>query len=308
VPVLLARARNGEVHTFLNVCRHRGSRVLPEQETVCRKQSLACPYHNWTYRLDGSLAGIPRAEAFPDLDKTQRGLRVLPCAVRHGLIFAVLDPEAGPIDIARYLGGLDADLAAIGMGRHRFYRQHAIKRATNWKLIVDAFLEVYHVTRLHTGTIGAFFVDSVQASEMVGRHQRILVARETTDEIRSLPTECWSPQRYATMVHLIFPNSVIVYHPDYISHLGMFPTAAAETLFVHTMLTPEKPADEKAEAHWARSFELMDAGVFNGEDLAICEQIQRGLSSGANDHLILGRLEQNLRRFHRSLEELVGER
>ncbi|MBS0220500.1 MAG: aromatic ring-hydroxylating dioxygenase subunit alpha [Proteobacteria bacterium] len=298
VPVLITRARDGEAHVFLNVCRHRGARVLPEQETVCRKQSLACPYHNWTYRLDGSLAGIPRAEAFPDLDTAQRGLRALPSAVRHGLIFAVLDPEAGPIDAADHLGGLDPDLDAIGMGRHRFYRQHTTRRATNWKLIVDAFLEVYHVTRLHAGTIGPFFEDSVSAADPVGRHLRYLVARETTNEIRTLPAERWSPQRHATMVHLLFPNSVIVYHPDYISHLGMFPTAADETLFVHTMLIPERPNDEKAETHWARSFELMDSGVFNGEDLVVCEQIQRGLSSGANERLVLGRLEQNLRWFH----------
>jgi phenylpropionate dioxygenase-like ring-hydroxylating dioxygenase large terminal subunit len=306
VPLLIARARDGAAHVLLNVCRHRGARVLPEQETVCRRQSLACPYHNWTYRLDGGLAGIPRADAFPGIDKARLGLRALPSAVRHGLIFAVLDPEAGPIDLADHLGGLDRDLDAIGMGRHRFYRQHAVRRATNWKLIVDAFLEVYHVTRLHAGTIGPFFRDSVSAGEPVGRHLRYLVARETTDEIRTLPPERWSPQRHATMVHLVFPNSVIVYHPDYISHLGLFPTAADETLFVHTMLTPEKPADEKAEAHWARSFELMDTGVFNGEDLATCEQIQRGLESGANDRLILGRLEQNLRWFHAEVEENVA--
>jgi glycine betaine catabolism A len=294
------------VRAFLNVCRHRGARVLPEQETVCQRQSLVCPYHNWTYRLDGSLAGLPRAEAFPDLYKTQLGLRALPSAVRHGLIFAVLDPDAGPIDPADWLGGLNTDLEAIGMGGHRFYRQHATKRAANWKLIVDAFLEIYHVTRLHAGTIGPFFEDSVSAADPVGRHLRYLTARETTNEIRALSPERWSPQRHATMVHLIFPNSVIVYHPDYISHLGMFPTAADETLFVHTMLTPEKPLDEKAETHWARSFELMDTAVFNGEDLVVCEQIQRGLPSGANDRLIFGRLEQNLRWFHGELAQAVG--
>ena len=302
VPVVLARTRDGELRAFLNVCRHRGARVLPEQDTVCQRQSLACPYHNWTYRLDGSLAGLPKADAFPGLDRAELGLRTLPSAVRHGLIFVVLDPEAGPIDPAAYLGGLNEDLEAIGMGRHRFYRQHATTRACNWKLIVDAFLEIYHVTRLHAGTIGPFFEDSVSAAEPVGRHLRYLTARETTNEIRALPAGRWSPQRHATLVHLVFPNSVIVYHPDYISHLGMFPRAADETLFVHTMLTPETPSDEKAEAHWRRSFELLDGAVFNGEDIAVCEQIQRGLACGAHDRLLIGRYEQNLRRFHGSLE------
>jgi hypothetical protein len=158
------------------------------------------------------------------------------------------------------------------------------------------------VTRLHAGTLAEYFVDSVLVSEPLGRHGRYLVGRQSTQEIRDLPVAEWSPQRHATLVHLIFPNSIVVYHPDYISHLGMFPEAADRTLFVHTMLTPEKPKDEKAEAHWRRSFELLDGAVFNGEDIAVCEQIQRGLSCGANDRLLIGRYEQNLRRFHGSLE------
>jgi phenylpropionate dioxygenase-like ring-hydroxylating dioxygenase large terminal subunit len=204
--------------------------------------------------------------------------------------------------MAAYLGELDRALNAIGLADHRFYRQHAVKRAANWKLIVDAFLEVYHVTRLHSGTIGPFFSDAVAINDGVGRHVRALIARERTFEIRSLPPDQWSPQVHGTLVHHIFPNSIFIYHPDYISHLGLFPSAADQTLFVHTMLIPERPADQKAEAHWRRSFELIDSGVFDKEDLVVCEQIQRGLSSGANDVLIVGRLEQNLRRFHSSVD------
>jgi len=303
VPLLLTRGRDGELRAFLNVCRHRGARLLTEQGVVCRKPSLVCPYHAWTYRLDGTLAGIPRAEAFPDLDRAQLGLRRLPVALRHGLMWVVLDAaHEGGLDIASHLGDLDRELEAIGLARHRFYRQHAVRRATNWKLIVDAFLEVYHVCRLHAGTIGPFFVDAVSVNDSVGCHVRSLIARENTPQIRTLPPQEWNPQVHGTLVHFVFPNSVFIYHPDYISHLGLYPTGPDETLFVHTMLTPEKPADEKAEAHWARSFELIDSGVFNKEDLVVCEQIQRGLASGANEALIVGRLEQNLQRFHSSVD------
>ena len=303
VPVLMTRTREDRVKVFLNVCRHRGARLVGEDGVACPQQSLVCPYHGWTYRLDGTLAGLPHAEAFPALDKQASGLRELPSSVRHGLIWAVLDPESGPApDIAAFLGGIDRDLESIGLGSHRLYRQHAVKRATNWKLVVDAFLEVYHVTRLHAGTIGRFFHDAVAVSDQVGPHQRVLVGRESSAAIRALPPERWSPQVHGTLTHYVFPNSVFVYHPDYVSHMGLFPTSADETLFVHSMLIPEAPSTDKAEAHWARSFELIDGGVFNGEDLAVCEQIQRGLASGANDRLILGRLEQNLRRFHHTLD------
>ena len=310
VPMLVTRTREGQVKVFLNVCRHRGARLVDGESDAggepCRRQSLVCPYHGWTYRLDGSLAGLPRAEAFPALDKHTLGLRELPSQVRHGMIWVVLDPSATSPDIAAFLGPLDRDLAAIALGGHRFYRQHAVSRAANWKLIVEAFLEIYHVTRLHAGTIGPFFTDSVSVSDAMGPHIRFLAARERTAEIRELPPERWSPQHHGTLVHFVMPNSLFVYHPDYISHLGLFPTAADRTLFVHSMLTPELPSDEKAEAHWARSFELIDGAVFNGEDLPTCESIQRGLGSGANDRLIVGRLEQNLQRFHTSLDAALG--
>jgi phenylpropionate dioxygenase-like ring-hydroxylating dioxygenase large terminal subunit len=306
IPVLIARARDDELRVFLNVCRHRGARLVAEDGEVCRRQRVVCPYHGWTYGLEGSLAGVPRADAFPDLERRLLGLKRLPTTVHHGLIWTIIDPAAEGFDIPTYLGRLDGDFKSIGLGNYRFYRQHAVPRAANWKLIVDAFLEVYHVRRLHSATLGSFFADAISVNEVIGRHQRYLVARDRTSEIRTLPPERWSPQLHATLVHFVFPNSIFVYHPDYISHLGMFPETVDKTLFVHTMLIPEKPADEKAEAHWQRSFELIDTAVFNSEDLVVCEQIQRGLRSGANDALIVGGLEQNLARFHSSVEAALA--
>lgn len=305
VPVLITRTRDNAIKVFLNVCRHRGARLVTDEGQPCRRQSLVCPYHGWTYRLDGSLAGVPRAEAFPTLDKHMNGLRELPSVERHGMIWAMLDPTAAAPDVASFLGDIDRDLDAADLGGHRFYRQNATKRAANWKLIVEAFLEIYHVTRLHSDTIGPFFADAVSVSDTMGPHIRFLAARDRTNEIRDLQPEHWSHRQHGTLVHFVFPNTILVHHPDYVSHLAMFPSAPDETLFVHSMLTPHLPADDKAEAHWARSFELMDGGVFNGEDLPICEQIQRGMGSGANERLIVGRLEQNLKRFHTSLDHAL---
>jgi glycine betaine catabolism A len=305
VPLLLIRGADGAIRVFLNVCRHRGTRLVGGDALTCGHSSLSCRYHGWTYDLNGALVSVPRGEAFPTLDRAAHGLRRLPSAVRHGLIWAVLDPRQQEMpDMARYLGPIDHDLQALGLDGHRFFRQRAIRRATNWKLIIDAFLEVYHVKRLHAATIGRFLQDMKYVADHVGQHQRILIARDSFAETRALPAERWSPRRHATLEHLIFPNSVIVHHPDYVSHLGMFPTAPGETLFVHTMLTPWAPRNAEEQAHWERSFALMDGDVFNGEDLFICEQIQLGLGGAgacAGERLVLGRCENNLRRFHETV-------
>jgi phenylpropionate dioxygenase-like ring-hydroxylating dioxygenase large terminal subunit len=307
VPLLMMRGRDDAIRVFLNVCRHRGARLVGEEGVACRRSGLSCHYHGWTYDLNGTLVGVPRREAFPTLDRASHGLRELPSAVHHGLIWAVLDHHQREMpDIAAFLGPIDGDLQALELGSHRFYRQRAVRRATNWKLIIDAFLEVYHVKRLHATTLGPFLEDTTYVADHVGPHQRILIARDTFAETRSLAMEEWSPRRHATLEHLIFPNSVLIQHPDYVSHLGMFPSAPGETLFVHTMLTPWEPRDEKEKAHWDRSFSLMDGDVFNGEDLFICEQIQLGFGAARpRDMLVLGRCENNLRRFHETVAAAI---
>ncbi len=305
LPLLLVRDRSGEIKVLLNVCRHRGARLIAGQEAVCRQSTLTCPYHAWSYDLSGALRGVPGAEGFPTLDKASRGLRRLPSVVRHGLIWAIMDPAREDIDIPGFLGEIDDDLGALDLGSHRFFRQHSRRRATNWKLVMDAFQEVYHINRLHAQTIAPFFVKAKAAGEGVGLHTRILVPRERFAQAHTLAPHEWDLRQHATLTHAIFPNSLIIYHPDFTSHLGMFPTAPGEIQFVHTMFTPHEARTEKERAHWDRSFTLIDEGVFGAEDLFISEQIQLGVESGANDSFVLGRFEQHLRRFHGNIKALL---
>jgi glycine betaine catabolism A len=306
-PLLLTRDSTGTIGVFLNACRHRGARLADGDGTACRRSSLSCQYHGWTYGLDGSLLSVPRREAFPTLDMRARGLRRLPSAVRHGMIWVVLDPGVeAELDIAAHLGGLDDDLSALGIGQHRFFRQHAVVRNANWKLIIDAFIEFYHIKRLHASTIGQFFADTKALTDCIGPHQRMLVARDNFAEVRQLPVDQWSPQAHGTLAHFIFPNSLIIFHPDYVSNMSIFPVAIDRTLFVHSLLTPSAPDSEKAMAHWDRSFELIDARVFNDEDLFICEQIQLGLAAAGNESFVLGRFENNVRRFHETIEAALA--
>jgi phenylpropionate dioxygenase-like ring-hydroxylating dioxygenase large terminal subunit len=305
LPLLMTRDRTGEIHVLLNVCRHRGARMVKDENEVCRHSGLSCPYHAWTYDLNGALRGVPKHEAFPLVDKTHNGLRKLPSVVRHGFIWAILDPAQTDIDVARFLGDIDHDLATLGLGEHYFFRQRVQRRATNWKLMLDAFQETYHIKKLHAPTIAPFFTDVNPAGEAVGLHTRILVGRDRLADAENLPAEQWDLRRHATLTHVIFPNSLLIYHPDSTSHMGMFPTGPNEMTFVHTMFIPEDAKTEKQIAHWDRNFAMIDGGVFSAEDLFISEQIQIGVASGANEALVFGRQEHHLRRFHENVRAMI---
>lgn len=305
MPLLLVRSRAGEIQVLLNVCRHRGARLVLGENEVCRRAALTCPYHAWTYDLEGRLRSMPAALGFPSTDHASHGLRRLPSEVRHGLIWAVLDPHATAIDVGSFLGELDDDLTTLGLGSHRFFRQHARRCPVNWKLMMDAFQEVYHIKSLHSRTIAPFFLDMKTAGEGVGLHTRILVGRDKLPQARSLPPTAWDVRRHATLTHAIFPNSLLVYHPDATSHMAMFPITPDEMLFVHSFFTPRAPHDEEERAHWQRTFEMIDAGVFSAEDLFVAAQIQLGVKSGANEQFVFGRFEQHLRRYHDNLTMLI---
>lgn len=300
LPLITIRDKSGTIGTFMNVCRHRGMRLIQEQGQT-QLRSLVCPYHNWTYGLDGALRNIPRDESFVDLDPSAMGLVSLPTEVRHGLIWmqAEGDTKNDPnMDLDAHLAGLGDDLDTFGVGSAHFCQQHVRTVRCNWKLIQDAFLDGYHVTRLHKNTVGPFFPDSVAESDEIGDHIRSAVARNEIADAVGLAPKKMDLRKNATFSYTVFPNSVIIFHPDYTSIISLFPISADETVFAHTMLTPKPPASDREQDHFLRSFKLIDEGVFQAEDIFVSEGAQAGMRSGANTDLLFGGLEEAAIKFH----------
>jgi len=305
VPIMVTRDREGELHAMLNVCRHRGTRLVEDAGFCKVRKGFHCRYHGWTYDIEGNLLEVPNQELFPTLDKNDLGLISLPVTERFGFVWVVATPGV-EFDFDAFLDPLEPDLGPLNLESHVVFRRATSTARTNWKIVMEAFLDGYHVRHLHKDTVGPYFKDHRSYSELTGPHVRAIVGRggfreavanDSIGDIRDI----------ATPTYVIFPSTIFVAQPGFVSRATAYPTGLDEIYWEHDLIIPEEPKTEKARAHWELNYDLIQNGVFKGEDLWVCEQIQQGLGSGANEFLTFGIEEAPIQWWHEELTRRIEE-
>ena len=295
MPLLLTRDGDGKAHALLNVCRHRGSRLVNESSGCSRR--FVCPYHAWTYDNRGVLKVIPHGEAgFPGIGRDSLSLKSLGCQEAHGWVW--INPgSADEPDVEGFLDGLAPDMVWLGAGNVRIVHQDIVERAANWKIIYEGGLEAYHFRIAHKDTIGKYFQDNLSSYRMFGRHIRSILPRSNLDSEMELPEESRSLRAAANILYTVFPSAQLLVQKDHIAWLQVQPLAVDRSrLRISTLAPVDSDLSGPDVAHyWQKNHEITMRTL--AEDFDIGESIQSGLLSGANEFFQFGRYEGALDKF-----------
>jgi phenylpropionate dioxygenase-like ring-hydroxylating dioxygenase large terminal subunit len=296
-PVVVTRARDGELRAFLNVCRHRG---FPVVEGAGQRETLQCPYHAWTYGLDGSLRSAPRAEELADFDKGELGLCRVAVDTWGPFIFVNATPDPEPLSDA--LGSMPAQVAELGLNVDElvFYTRWEAELAANWKVVAENFLECYHCSVAHPQLAELLDVSAeAYALSTDGRlSSQHGPTRETSATRMHLDGELPRSQ-----FHFLWPNLGVNIFPGRpnISIGPIVPVSTDRTYrFLDYFFGPD------VDQPWIDELMAFDDQV-GSEDRVLVEGVQRGISSGALEHgYLMGHSEQLIGHFQALTREALA--
>ena len=298
-PILITRDKTGQVNAFLNVCRHRGTRLV-DDEAGCKKR-FSCPYHGWTYANSGELIGAPHFdEGFPDESKDELGLKRVDIKIAFGFVWIL--PSAAPdFDFDAFFSEIAADLEAIGLEDMVIAGETRETRLANWKLIVEGGIEAYHFRVAHRKTIGPYFEDNLSSYRMLGAHMRSILPRTSMSKLDTDSRETWRLRDHANVLYNLFPATSLLVQQDHVVWINQLPVSAGQSELRLVTLVPKQSSNDAA--YWQRNHEITTSTL--AEDFDIGESIQAVAMSGANEDMVFGRFEGALDKFNQVVERYL---
>src|SRR5687767_1504409 len=308
--IVSLRGRDGQIRSFHNVCRHRASRLLDGPKGHCGGR-ITCPYHAWTYSLDGRLIGVPHRETFRDLKPELHGLVPLEQEIYRGFIFVRLEP--GLPSVAEMLAPYAEDLAAYRLEELVPQGRVTLRpRQVNWKNVADNYSDGMHIDVAHPGLTRLFGKTyGIEAQPWVDKmwgHLQDAPRSSWSERLyqRLLPSVDYLPperQRLWTYFKL-WPNVALDIYPDQIDFMQFIPVSPTETIireiaYVHPDARPEMRA--------ARYLNWRINRQVNKEDTTLIARVQAGMSSSSYTVGPLSETEVCLRSFTRRMHEMIPE-
>ncbi|HEX9965971.1 MAG TPA: aromatic ring-hydroxylating dioxygenase subunit alpha [Allosphingosinicella sp.] len=307
--ILVVRGDDGEVRAFSNVCRHRGSRLVGGASGCSRR--LTCPYHAWTYALDGRLIGVPHKADYPGLDPSALGLVPVELETWRGFLFVRL--ESGGPSVAEMMAPHEAEIEP-----YRFEALEALGRVTsrprevNWKNVADNYSDGLHIPVAHPGLTRLFGNGySISAGEHVDRMAGDLIERPSSN-----PSERAYQQHLPVVPHLpaglqrrwiyfkLWPNVAFDIYPDQVDFMQFLPVSPTQTVIREiSYALPDARREMKA----ARYLNWRINRRVNEEDTMLIRNVQLGMASRSYVPGPLGESEVCLRSFARKLRRLIPE-
>jgi phenylpropionate dioxygenase-like ring-hydroxylating dioxygenase large terminal subunit len=300
VPLVVTRASDGQIRAYVNVCRHRGAPLADGPSSGAR--SFTCPFHGWVYDLsDGRLLGQPRScDGFAEVDPESLSLRSVPVAEGRGLI--VVRPMGDrPIDIDEWAAGLGPELGSLHFESLTRHCRESRGWECNWKLLLDTFLESYHVFTLHRESLSSFYLGIASPFDAFGQHNRLVIPQSSIISQAERPSDEWELLPHSVVQYLLAPNVIVSNLYGYVMTWRFVPQGPGSTTVEHTLYTYTPVESDLDQRHFDQRFEAARS-VTSLEDFPMSERVHRSLCSGVLEHITLGRNEPAVIHFHQLLE------
>jgi len=307
--VIVIRGKEGKLRAFLNVCRHRGSRVL-EGNGTC-KGVIRCPYHGWTYRFDGSLMAIPQEENFPGVDRADYGLHEVEVETFHGMLFVRIKGEG--LSVAEQFAHTGQFFEKYGVADYVKLEEPSTQVwDVNWKVAWDNYLENYHIPIGHPG-LNRILRESGEWEDLTsGISYGVFLLKDK-------PSKVESERRYQEMFHHgekrlpdelkgkwvqfgFSPNLGIDLYPELVDFFQLIPLAPDKTMVRAWFYGPRNPSPEEIEL---RKLNRAVNDPVNDEDRDLCLRVQRGLNTHGYRPGPLSQQETAIFNFHQLLRSRV---
>jgi phenylpropionate dioxygenase-like ring-hydroxylating dioxygenase large terminal subunit len=304
VPIVVVRAPDATLRAYANVCRHRAAPLV--RECGAGERSFVCPFHGWVYDIaDGRLVAQPRSGGgFDWVNAAELGLLPLAVEERYGLVMVRPGGNAA-IDVDAWLGDLRHDLGGLGYDAVIPYARATTTWRCNWKLLLDTFLESYHVPALHKASLGAAYIGAASPFDAFGPHNRIVVPQRALLDQATKPTEQWDLLAASVLQYFLAPNTIFSNLHGYVMTWRFVPTAADCTVVEHSMYTYRPVVDDAERTHFDARFAAART-VTGEEDFPESERVHASLASGMIDATVIGRNEPGVVHFHEMLHKATS--